>query len=328
MSKEIKIGKNGLIYELIDEQNHYKLIEIKSPKSNTKFKYKIYYKKEVIDTWFSNVDLSNLSFEEVYESEEYERFNNLIDDFTPNRYGIGVPKYNTSHKPILNTSSSNYYNTFSSARPSGTDINVDEYCHSDTLVFHCADRSTEMLAQIYQGKGWDVIRDGSIKTEYINELIDKHDKIVMLGHGTPSGLINCQSYKGGQSSVISDLQVPHLKGKNMFVIWCMADAFFTRNHIGDGCFITGNIPSEVWECRAAGCGEISAQLMLENITYWSKLCADVVDRALAGDVRGAVNYVREKYIEKYGDHLVTIYNAERTKVQGDPTPDLSHLLRK
>ena len=196
---------------------------------------------------------------------------------------------------------------------------LDKLNKSDTLVVHCADRSTDMLSQIYAGKNWDVLRDGNIDKNELHELIKSHDRIVCLGHGTSSGLINVQ----GGGSVIGSDEAPLLKDKKLFVIWCNADAYFEKHGIGNGQFITGNMPSEVWECRAAGCGEISSQLMLENITYWSKLCADVVEKALNGDAQGAVNYVRDKYIEKYGDHPVTIYNAERTKVQGKPLDDLS-----
>lgn len=210
------------------------------------------------------------------------------------------------------------YSSYYAPKPKSKGF-LDKLNKSNTLVVHCEDRSTDMLAQIYEGKGWDVLRDGNIDPNELHQLLESHDRIVCLGHGTGSGLIN----KQGSGSVIGADEAPYLKDKKLFVIWCNADAYFTKHNIGNGQFITGNMPSEVWECRAAGCGEISAQLMLENITYWSKLCADVVERALGGDAQGAVDYVRDKYIAKYGDHPVTIYNAERTKVQGKPMEDLS-----
>ena len=191
---------------------------------------------------------------------------------------------------------------------------LDKLNKSDTLVVHCQDRSTEMLSQLYAGKNWDVLRDGNIDKNELHQLLQSHDRIVCLGHGTGSGLINCQ----GGGAVIGSEEAPYLKDKHLFIIWCNADRYFESHGIGNGQFITGNMPSEVWECAAAGCGEISSQLMLENITYWSKLCADVVEKALSGDAAGAAKYVQDKYIEKYGDHPVTIYNAERTKVQGTP----------
>lgn len=215
--------------------------------------------------------------------------------------------------------SSNYFGGYSYAPKTKSTGFLDKLNKSDTLVIHCADNSTDMLSQIYKGKGWDVLRDGDIDKDELHQLLQSHDRIVCLGHGTSGGLINVQ----GGGTVIGAPEAPYLKDKKLFVIWCNADGYFNAHNIGKGQFITGNMPSEVWECRAAGCGEISKELMLENITYWSKLCADVVERALNGDAQGAVDYVRDKYIEKYGDHPVTIYNAERTKVHGKPLEDLS-----
>ena len=213
--------------------------------------------------------------------------------------------------PSLPRSSYSYWSDYRSRQSTGF---LDKLNKSDTLVIHCQDSSTDMLSQIYAGKNWDVLRDGNIDKDELHQLLENHDRIVCLGHGTGGGLINCQ----GGGTTIGSAEASYLKDKHLFVIWCNADRYFESHGIGNGQFITGNMPSEVWECAAAGCGEISRNLMLENITYWSKLCADVVDKALSGDAAGAAKYVQDKYIEKYGDHPVTIYNAERTKVQGQP----------
>lgn len=183
---------------------------------------------------------------------------------------------------------------------------------SNTLVFHRDDPSTRMLCQVYQGKGWDVLTTSCdrIDNDELKELFRIHDRLVFLGHGSPSGLIGMFG-----SSV-----APLMQGKKIFAIWCNADKYFIQNGIGDGQFITKNVPSEKWECSAAGCGNISKELMLENITYWSKLCADVVEEALEGNPQKAVDYVRKNYLEKYGNHPVSIYNALATQVLGEEKP--------
>ena len=193
---------------------------------------------------------------------------------------------------------------------------LDKLNKSDTLVIHCADRTTDMLSQIYAGKGWDVLRDGNIDKNELHQLIESHDKIVCLGHGTPSGLIN----KQGGGMVIGAEEAPYLKGKNIFAIWCNADKYFKQHNIGHGCFITKNVPSEVCEAKWIGY-TVTADWMLENITYWSKCCADVVDQALSGDVKGAVEKARAAYQERYGDDPnpdqkgVTDYNTDAIQVQ-------------
>lgn len=252
------------------------------------------------------------------DKAEKERINNYKLASHADDADVDWYKGGTSTGSYRSSNYSSYYSDYYKPKAKSTGF-LDKLNKSDTLVIHCADNSTDMLSQIYNGKGWDVLRDGDIDKGELHQLLQSHDRIVCLGHGTSGGLINVQ----GGGTVIGAAEAPYLKDKKLFIIWCNADGYFNAHNIGKGQFITGNMPSEVWECRAAGCGEISKELMLENITYWSKLCADVVERALNGDAQGAVDYVRDKYIEKYGDHPVTIYNAERTKVHGKPMEDLS-----
>ena len=41
---------------------------------------------------------------------------------------------------------------------------------SNVLVIHLDDRSTDMLKAVYEGKGYDVINDGSISQEDLEEM--------------------------------------------------------------------------------------------------------------------------------------------------------------
>ena len=82
----------------------------------------------------------------------------------------------------------------------------DKYNKSNTLCLHLNDRTTTMLRQIYEGKGWDVINDGyEVDHTTLHALIDSHERIVMLGHGTSWGLIG----------FIRDCCAEHLKGKKL-----------------------------------------------------------------------------------------------------------------
>lgn len=209
------------------------------------------------------------------------------------------------------------YTSYSNYRPVPKSTGfLDKLNKSNTLVIHCQDRTTDMLSQIYNGKGWDVLRDGNIDKDELHKLIQSHDRIVCLGHGTPGGLIN----KQGGGYTIGPEEAPFLKDKNIFAIWCNADKYFKQHNIGHGCFITKNVPSEVIEAKWIGYN-VSAEWMLENITYWSKCCADVVDQALNGDVRGAVEKARREYQKVYGDDSdpdqkgVTDYNTDAIQVQ-------------
>jgi len=56
-----------------------------------------------------------------------------------------------------------------------------------TLVIHPKDASTDLLKPIYENLICSVITGNSTKTE-VYELVSLLDRIIMLGHGSPSGL--------------------------------------------------------------------------------------------------------------------------------------------
>lgn len=184
---------------------------------------------------------------------------------------------------------------------------------SDTFVIHCEDRTTEMLKQIYEGKNWDVLRDGNIDKDELQSLIESHDKIICLGHGTSFGLINRQ----GGGYTVGPTEAKYLKNKKLFIIWCNASDY-AKTHGLHG-FITGNMPSDKWEARAVGY-DVEEKYMDDNITFWSKCCADYVDQALRGDFKGAAANIVKDYLAVYGDETkwndqelgITKYNADRT----------------
>ena len=340
------IKKEG-VYYLIDSILNFSLIEVLFKGEEANPLYKVYEGKNCIKKWRSDEDLHSMADFDIVDSADYAEFLNVLDENCeqvitydvfglPEQSKLGTRYGNREIKSKKDSSSSTSskiavnkgYSTYSSKwgnykaperkETTGLAANLK---NSDTLVIHCADNSTDMLSQLYEGKGWDVLRDGSIAESELHELMACHSRIVMLGHGTGGGLINVQHSKGGSWSVVDSKFVNDLKDKKIFAIWCNADEFFTRHNIGNGQFVTGNMPSEVWECAAAGCGAITTQEMLDNITYWSKLCADVIDRCLDGDVASSVDYIRREYIKAYGTHPVTKYNSVRTKVQGTSYPE-------
>ena len=311
-------------YFIIDKVYSFRLIEVIFDGRESQPIYKVYDGKDLVYKWEGKQDLHSMDAFDVVDSSDYQEFLDVVEvnsDTLVIYDKFGLPEDSligtkNRNKEIFPKPSKPKY-TYQAPKVKETTGLAEGLKNSDTLVIHCADRSTEMLSQLYEGRGWDILRDGSIAEEELHDLLKCHSKVFMLGHGTPSGLINVQRSKGGKRwTVIDDRYVEDLKGKHLFVIWCNADEFFDKIGIGEGQFITGNIPSETWECSAAGCGYISPQEMLENITYWSKLCADVVDNCLNGDVANSVRYIRENYIRAFGEHPVTRYNAIRSKIHG------------
>lgn len=205
-----------------------------------------------------------------------------------------------------------HYTPYTPSYKTSTEEALKKYCNSNTLCFHKTDPTTTMLEQIYAGKGWDVITDANeMSSDTISALIDAHERIVMLGHGSGYGLFG----------FINPIHASHLKNKKLFALWCNADAYCDKYLKGKtGFFACGNMPSDDSEARFVGYN-VSHKYMDDNITYWCKLCGDVVEQCLEGDADAGCKYIRDKYWERYhkgtADEVgITKYNYVRTKVAG------------
>ena len=119
-----------------------------------------------------------------------------------------------------------------------------------TLVIHPADASTVFLKDIYCDIDCTVVT-GNITHKKLREMVIAHERIIMLGHGTPSGLINTT----GMDLIIDSRMVDILQTKECVAIWCNADVFFEKYRLTG--FYTGMIISEVGE--ASMCGIVSNQ---------------------------------------------------------------------
>jgi len=118
-----------------------------------------------------------------------------------------------------------------------------------TLIIHPEDSTTTFLTPIYSGiKEKTVITGGVTKKELIRE-IEAHDRIMMMGHGSPSGLISVGKFKCQHDLYIIDEDtVPYLSTKTDSVfIWCYADRFVNRHRLNG--FFSGMFISEVGEAQ-------------------------------------------------------------------------------
>ena len=64
------------------------------------------------------------------------------------------------------------------------------------LVIHPNDKSTDFLKPIYHGRNDTTVITGGCTKEDVNAAIDEHDHIIMLGHGTPQGLLAMNQFNG------------------------------------------------------------------------------------------------------------------------------------
>ena len=310
----------------VDEFDDFVLIQ--EEKTIDSFEYKVFDDYDIlVGKWVSKEDCLSMLLSEYKKSNCRKIFIQIVNQEKAERKRLLKNTKTTALSKKPSFAKGNYHG-------SKTDIDVDRTYYkspytyvppkkstgfletlnkSDTFVIHCEDRTTEMLKQIYEGKNWDVLRDGNIDKDELHSLLESHDKIICLGHGTSYGLLNVQ----GGGYTIGPNEAKYLKNKKLFIIWCNASDY-AKTHGLHG-FITGNMPSDKWEARAAGY-DVGEKYMDDNITFWSKCCADYVEQALRGDFKGAAANIVRDYLAVYGDETkwndqelgITKYNADRT----------------
>lgn len=178
---------------------------------------------------------------------------------------------------------------------------------SNTLVIHPKDPTTDCLEVIYEGRGWDVIREYDALPARVLREIQKHDRIIMLGHGTPYGLLTGADTDYGfvrfHHYIVDYKLAKELKKKDTFSIWCNSDQFFKRYGIKG--LHTGMIISEVGEELAIlGKAPLNDEEMAKNMELFCGAFAKYIDLT----PEECAKKVLEEYV---GDDPVTTYNRER-----------------
>jgi len=116
------------------------------------------------------------------------------------------------------------------------------------LVIHPNDPSTEFLREIYANVNCTVIRN---RTSYdqLHDLVEAHDRVVMLGHGSPAGLFG---WNGDLS--INKRMAWYLKGKDNVYIWCHADKYVhwcDLKGFSSGMFISETEEAAMYDIKAS-----------------------------------------------------------------------------
>jgi hypothetical protein len=146
-----------------------------------------------------------------------------------------------------------------------------------TLVIHPKDNSTDFLSPIYKDLDCDVIT-GVVSKRHLKEQIKSHDRIIMLGHGTPHGLIG---YSNPQTQlfrspyfIIDSNFVYLLRAKLCVCIWCYANEFVEKYGLTG--FYTGMIISEFSEA-IDNCVKAEPEHICESNTLFAKTVKAHID---------------------------------------------------
>jgi hypothetical protein len=151
-----------------------------------------------------------------------------------------------------------------------------------TLVIHPNDRSTDFLIPIYMNlksfpdfNDVTIIRGGS-KYE-VDEQIEQHDRIMMMGHGSPQGLFAVGQF-GMQGMIIGHSTVPLLQNKECIFIWCNADKFVEAYNLKG--LYSGMFISEVGEANYCDLPGTSQDTVTESNDFFAKELGSVSERSL------------------------------------------------
>jgi hypothetical protein len=95
-----------------------------------------------------------------------------------------------------------------------------------TLIIHPEDDSTTFLDIVYKSIPDKTVITGGVSKSDVMKLIEEHDRVMMMGHGSPGGLFSCGQFGTSGGYIIDQSSIPYLKTKsdNVF-IWCNADKF-------------------------------------------------------------------------------------------------------
>ena len=177
-----------------------------------------------------------------------------------------------------------------------------------TLVIHPDDRSTDFLKPIYTNIPDATIVTGGITLDEVDNLIRKHDRIIMLGHGSPSGLFAIGQFNSEDdyvSHIIDEITVSLLRDKTNIAIWCNANQFMNKHKLNG--FYRGMFISEVSEANYCGLPGTPQSIINESNDTFAQLLGEVINQPLDE----IFDYVKNNYDALAEDNVIANYNAQR-----------------
>jgi len=129
-----------------------------------------------------------------------------------------------------------------------------------TLVIHPFDESTSFLEAVYEKVPLKTVIRGGLSREEVQTLISSHDRIMMMGHGSPRGLLSVSQFPEAGPYIIDGFSAGLLRmKKNSVFIWCYADQF-VHNRCLNG-FCSGMFVSEMDEACIIGIKGVTQDLI-------------------------------------------------------------------
>lgn len=176
-----------------------------------------------------------------------------------------------------------------------------------TLVIHPKDSTTDFLIPIYNRlKQTDVMRDRSLSTEEVTNLVVQYDRVILLGHGSPQGLLAWVSFATFRTIIDASHAEALRNVPNLICIWCYAEDFVREHRLNALC--SGMFISEELEAYALGVEATSEQINRSNEVF-----AELMGQALlqTDSLVEVHRMVGDLYLAYDTDNPVILYNTRR-----------------
>lgn len=181
------------------------------------------------------------------------------------------------------------------------------------LVVHPDDRTTDFLDPSYADLNADVVTN---QKEMFNlrENMRQHERIIMMGHGSPSGLMMPRITLNGVDLVDGELKkysfhtlgshfVDILKTKPIVAVWCNADRFVVPHDLHG--FYTGMVISEMCEANYCNVHKCNTKDLEES----NRLFTEALREAIKIQSPQSVSVFKEIYNNPKNE--IMNYNRQR-----------------
>jgi hypothetical protein len=175
-----------------------------------------------------------------------------------------------------------------------------------TLIIHPEDPSTSFLDIVYKDIPNKTVITGGCTKGDVQQLIREHDRVMMMGHGTPGGLFSVGQFQNSNGYIIDYNTAPILNLKdNSVFIWCNADKYVET--FGLKGFYSGMFISEVEEADYCGIPGTDQELIDESNFGFCNIIAKYINEDK--------NTIHENVLKEYGqiavENPVALYNNLR-----------------
>lgn len=174
------------------------------------------------------------------------------------------------------------------------------------LIIHPSDPTTSFLDIVYAPIPNKTVITGGMSQKDLRKLIPNFDRILMMGHGTPDGLLSVGQFDSKRYIIdytfVSELR----KRENNVFIWCNADQFVNKFKLKG--FFTGMFISETKEAEFCGLPGTDQEIVDEsNYTFCNVLAKNINEER--------TDWIYDEVFKVYGmvanENPVAFYNHNR-----------------